>query len=239
MRATPEHTPHTENCLICGQELVYAAEAVNLDCAYCGKSHLTDVYCTGGHYVCDACHRRDAVSVLRKVLATAATDTPLELLELVMRHPQVPMHGPEHHAMVPAVLMAAARHAGHEVSESTMEEAIRRGSDVPGGWCGSHGSCGAGIGVGIAVSLLTGATPLTGAPRGLAGEATAFVLGRMVDGYPRCCKRASRNAVNAGVEFIRDRLDIPLKTGGPVVCLDAARNRECVRKLCPYYDPDA
>jgi len=239
MSMTPGDTPHTENCLICGRELVYAEETVSLNCAYCNQSQTTDVYCAGGHYVCDACHRRDAITVLRDVLSTAATDTPLTLLELVMHHPRVPMHGPEHHAMVPAVLVAAAHHAGHEVAEGTLEKAIRRGSDVPGGWCGSHGSCGAGIGVGIAVSLLTGATPLTGAPRGLAGEATAFVLGRLADGYPRCCKRASRTAVIAGVEFIRERLGIPLNQGGPVACHDAARNRECVLRQCPYYASDA
>jgi hypothetical protein len=230
--------PHTENCLICGRELIYAAEATSLNCAYCGKGRLTDVYCAGGHYVCDDCHRHDAITVLRDVLSAAATDNPLQLLELVMRHPRVPMHGPEHHAIVPAVLVAAARHAGHEVGETTLEKAIRRGSEIPGGWCGSHGSCGAGIGVGIAVSLLTGATPLTGIPRGLAGEATAFVLGRLTDGFPRCCKRASRTAVTAGVEFIRERLGIPLTAGGPVPCRDMARNRECVLAECPYYAPD-
>ena len=42
---------------------------------------------------------------------------------------------------------------------------------VPGGWCGSHGACGAGVGVGIAISALTEATPLTGKTRALANEA--------------------------------------------------------------------
>jgi hypothetical protein len=34
-------------------------------------------------------------------------------LEQVMAHPLVPMHGPEHHAMVPAVIIAAVRNAGY------------------------------------------------------------------------------------------------------------------------------
>ena len=112
-----------------------------------------------------------------------------------MAHPSVPMHGPEHHAIVPAAIIAAVRNTGYPVPEGAIEKAIERASKVPGGWCGLYGDCGAAVGVGIAVSVLTNATPLTGKERTLALGATSFALSRMLDSQPRCCKRASRTAV--------------------------------------------
>jgi hypothetical protein len=85
----------------------------------------------------------------------------LAILEKVMAHPSVPMHGPEHHIMVPCVIIAAVRNAGYTVPEGAIEKALERASKVPGGWCGLYGDCGAAVGVGIAVSVLTNATPLT------------------------------------------------------------------------------
>jgi hypothetical protein len=166
---------------------------------------------------------------------TASTD-PVAILEKVMAHPSVPMHGPEHHAMVPAIIVAAVKNAGYPVPDGAIEQALERGSKVPGGWCGFYGVCGGAIGVGTAVSVLTGATPLTGETRALANEATVFALGKMIDGGPRCCKRASRRALEAAVEFLKKRMDIKLDLGQKIKCQYVKRNHECVRKACPYYD---
>ncbi len=225
-----------ENCGVCGKPLVYGTMVVIKHCDFCGQEQATMIYCPEGHYVCDACHSRAALDVLRDVLnATASTD-PLEILEKVMAHPSVPMHGPEHHAMVPAIIVAAVKNASYPVPEGAIEKALERGSKVPGGWCGFYGACGAGIGVGTAVSVITGATPLTGKTRGLANEATAFALGEMVDGGPRCCKRASRQALEAAVTFLKKKMDIQLNLNGKIKCRYVNRNRECIKEACPYYD---
>jgi hypothetical protein len=122
------------------------------------------------------------------------------------------------------------------VPEGAVEKALERGSKVPGGWCGFYGVCGAAIGVGTAVSVLTGATPLTGKARTLANEATIFALERMLDGGPRCCKRASRTAIEAAVEFLKTRMDIHLNIDEKVKCRYTDRNRECIKEACSYYD---
>jgi hypothetical protein len=224
-----------ENCGVCGQPLVYGTEEVKRKCVFCGKEYSALIYCPEGHYVCDACHGRAAVDILRDELKKTTSKNPAEILEKVMAHPSVPMHGPEHHAMVPAIIVAAAKNAGCPVPEGAVEKAIERGSKVPGGWCGFYGACGAGIGVGIAVSVLTGATPLTGKTRGLANEATSFALGKMVDGGERCCKRAGRNALNAAVEFLDTKMDIKLSPGDKVECRYVKRNKECIGKECAYF----
>ena len=91
------------------------------------------------------------------------------------------------------------------------------------------------MGVGIAVSVLTEATPLTGPARKLANEATSLALNNMLDGGPRCCKRASRKAVETAVDFLKKRLDIVLESDTNTACRYVERNRECILEECSYY----
>lgn len=225
----------TENCGVCGRELTYGTEETPVKCYFCGESHSALIYCPEGHYVCDTCHSHKALDALREVLNTTTSTNPSEILEKVMSHPSLPMHGPEHHAIVPAVIVAAVKNAGYSVPEGAVEKAIERGAKFPGGWCGFYGACGAAIGVGITVSVLTGATPLTGKPRTLANEAASFALSRMLDGGPRCCKRASRQALEAAMEFLEKRMDIKLASGEGITCRYVDRNRECIREECAYF----
>jgi hypothetical protein len=229
--------PSTVNCGVCGQPLVYATAPKEMTCAACGRKGSTSIYCPAGHYVCDACHGKAALEVLRQVVAATRSTDPAAILEQVMAHPSVNMHGPEHHAMVPAVIIAAVRNAGYSVPEDAIEKAIERGSKIPGGWCGLYGDCGAEVGVGIAVSVLTRATPLTGPARSLAIGATSLALAKSVDGQPRCCKRASRTAVETAVEFLARNLDLVLPRAEKVRCAYPARNAQCAREKCPYYVP--
>ncbi len=226
-----------DNCGVCGHPLVYGTKEVKMTCSYCGTESGTMIYCPEGHFVCNECHEREALDILREVLNSTTSNAPLDILELIMAHDSVPMHGPEHHAMVPAIIVAAVKNAGYPVPEGAVEKAISRGSKVPGGWCGSHGACGAAIGVGTAVSVLTEATPLTGKPRGLANEATAYTLNSMIDGAPRCCKRASRKAIEAAIGFLHDRMGITLEKGEEIACTYTDRNRECIFQDCSYYAP--
>jgi hypothetical protein len=127
------------------------------------------------------------------------------------------------------------RNTGYPVPEGAIEKAIERASKVPGGWCGLYGDCGAAVGIGIAVSVLTNATPLTGKERSLALGATSFAMARMLDGQSRCCKRASRVAVEAAVEYLRDKLEINLVQGKKISCAYTVRNQQCAKQECPYY----
>ncbi len=223
------------NCGVCGTPLVYQTEPVTRSCVFCRQTYSTQIYCPAGHYICDSCHSREAIEVLKQVLGSSTSTSPLEIMELVMQHPAVPMHGPEHHVILPAAIVTAVRNAGYSVPQEALEITLTRGAKVPGGWCGYFGACGAGIGVGIAVSALTGATPLTGKTRSLANEATSFALARIADGYPRCCKRAGRQALAAAIEFLRDKLDIVIDPTRPSRCIYYQRNRECPKEECPYY----
>ncbi len=224
------------DCGVCGRPLVYAADSVVRACDLCGAEKTTMIFCPDGHFVCDACHGAATSEVVRRVLATTTLRDPAAILEQLMALPGLPLHGPEHHAIVPGVVVAAARNAGAAVPDGALESALERAAKVPGGWCGYYGACGAAIGVGVAVSVLTGATPLKGEQRSLALDATSRALARMVDDQPRCCKRASRIAVEAAVEYLRDRLAIDLPAGDHERCAYSARNAQCAREQCPFFD---
>ena len=223
------------NCGVCARPLVYATESVTKTCAICGKEEKTNIYCPSGHYVCDSCHSKAAIEVLKNVLARSKSTNPAEIMEQVMAHPSVPMHGPEHHVIVPAVIIAAIRNAGYPVPEGAIDKALERASKVPGGWCGLYGDCGAAVGIGIAVSVLTNATPLTGKERGLALGATALALSKLLDDQPRCCKRSSRIAVEAAVNYLEDKLGIKLGQPKLIPCAYTIRNQQCAKGECPYY----
>jgi hypothetical protein len=226
-----------EHCGVCGTPLKYGTKEITQTCAFCDDEFRSSIYCPKGHYICDACHSLSALDILREILGKKDSTCPSEILEEVMARPTVPTHGPEHHAMVPAILVRAAENAGYPVPGGAVNKAIERGIRIPGGWCGSHGVCGAAIGVGIAVSVLTGATPLTGETRALANEATTFILGKMADDGPRCCKRASRKALESAVEFLDAKMDIHLSIGEAVACTYSTRNKECILTECPYFKP--
>jgi hypothetical protein len=224
-----------ENCGVCGKPLVYGTEEVKKRCDFCGREFPAQIYCPEGHYVCDACHSKSALEILHEVLSATNSADPFEILEKVMAHPAVPMHGPEHHAILPAVIVTAVKNAGYPVPEGAVEKAIERGAKVPGGWCGFYGACGGGLGVGIAVSVLTEATPLKGPQRSLAIAATSKALGNIVDNGPRCCKRAVRKGLEAAIEFLDQNMNIKLKTVKTRGCRYIARNKECTLRDCPYF----
>lgn len=228
--------PSVDGCIVCGAALTYSTSALAQVCSLCGREGLSPISCPNGHFVCDTCHAATAMDPISLELMTTTLSDPSAILEQILALPTLPMHGPEHHAIVPGVLIAAARNAGVSLPDGALGKAMKRAANVPGGWCGYYGTCGAAVGVGVAISIMTEATPLKGEERSLALAGTSFTLARMVDDQPRCCKRASRVAVAAAVDFLRDKRAIELPKGHAVRCTFSARNRECPREqgVCPY-----
>lgn len=224
-------------CLTCGAELVYRAAASPVTCAFCGTAGTSPVACAGGHFVCDACHAAPAREVIeRACLASDSTD-PISLATGLMRHPSLKLHGPEHHLLVPAVLLTAWANARGEGAGKPrlLAEARRRSDGVAGGSCGFQGACGAGVGVGIFASIASGATPLAKASWGVANRATGralTVIGQL--GGPRCCKRTSWLALLTGIRVAGESLGVELSGRGPA-CEWNEVNAECLGDPCPFH----
>lgn len=93
---------------------------------------------------------------------TSTSTDPLEIFENVASRPFVRMHGPEHHVLDGACLLATYRNAGGQIDlSSALEDLLLRGSMMPAAMCGKWGVCGAASSVGAALSLIEGTGPVS------------------------------------------------------------------------------
>lgn len=203
----------SDKCEICGKPLIYATKSEDyrdLNCEFCAKSFDTNIYCTDGHYICDSCHSKGPIEIIEKICEESNIKDPFVLADLIMKHPNFKVYGPEHHVLTPAVILTALKNNqikkpdGSEISLFDIKEAIRRASKIPGGWCGFYGSCGAGMGSGVAMSIFTGATPSTDYPRTLANQITSRSLNKIADNLEHCCKRSVRISIIETLKFLKE-----------------------------------
>lgn len=121
-------------CLICGEDLVYVQDyvdgaAVRMKCVYCGKEVATRVLCLNNHYICDECHVKGVLGFVEEACQKSSLLHPVELAVDIYNLPSVHMHGPEHHSIVPAVLVAAyCNKLCLLPKDRLVREAIERGS---------------------------------------------------------------------------------------------------------------
>lgn len=230
-----------EACLICGEPLVYYETAREMTCVRCGGTFRSNAACEAGHYVCDACHGKQAVENILSYCAGCSLRDPIAIAKALMADPFVHMHGPEHHVLVGAALLTAYRNSGGAVDlEPALAELARRGEQVPGGACGFWGCCGAAVSAGIFFSVAAGATPMAGESWGLANRATAAALQAIGEiGGPRCCKRDAFTAILRAADLCRQELGVSMDTPEKVVCGFFPRNRECLGPRCPYHPAEA
>lgn len=223
-----------EECLICGAPLEFLDEDIEMECAICRTKQCSKTRCINGHYVCDECHTKGIDSIFGVCLGTESRN-PVEIIQKMMRLPFCHMHGPEHHIMVGAALLTAYKNAGGDIDlPSALTEMKNRGQRVPGGACGFWGACGAGVSSGMFVSIISGSTPLSGEPFGLANRMTAKSLEAIGSvGGPRCCKRDSFLSILSAVEFVKEHFGIEMDKPD-VICDFSARNNQCIGKRCPF-----
>jgi DNA-directed RNA polymerase subunit RPC12/RpoP len=228
-------------CLICGAPLEYLDKEEEMTCSICGKNFLSNAKCTKGHFVCDECHASPSFSVIRYVcLHTASTD-PFVIADEIMHSDTVHMHGPEHHIIVGAALLAAYKNAGGELDLPTALISMEhRGKMLPGGFCGLAGTCGAAVSTGMFLSIALKTNPLSGKNWGLGNLLTGECLIKIGSiGGPRCCKRDTYIAMQTTVEFVAKHLGINMTMPEKIVCEYSGRNQECLLEECPFHPMNA
>ncbi len=223
-------------CLVCGAPLRYLPEETPQTCFFCGAVLAAVACCEAGHFVCDACHTRSAEAFLEHICtATTKTDM-IDLLQEIRQHPAIPLHGPEHHIMVPGIILATYRNLGGRVPPSMLQTALRRGKTVPGGSCAFTGGCGAALGVGIAFSLLLGASPVKARERGQVQQIVQSVIQAQAEiAAARCCQRDSWLALRKAAALSQAVLPITLQADVPLPCRQTSLNRECLGPDCPLW----
>lgn len=232
---------HKTGCLVCGGELVYHGTFESRKCFYCKQSYESNSACAAGHYVCDSCHSLSATNLIQQFCSSSELTDPLQMAVILMQHPAVKMHGPEHHFLVPAVLLAAYYNLKGDSArkKDKIVEAEKRAKHVLGGFCGSHGDCGAAVGTGIFLSLVTDATPLSVDSWRLSNMMTARALMSIaLHGGPRCCKRNTYLAIMEAAQFLKENLNVQMDISSEIQCQFSPLNKECLKEECRFYPKD-
>ncbi len=234
--AAPLNFQTGRDCLVCGEPLVYFESETRMNCHACGKIHQTPVCCRNEHFVCDDCHQAPALTAIRKNCTETGETDMIRLLDHIRRQPGINLHGPEHHAMVPGIILATYRNLGGQVNRSDILKAVNQGSRVPGGTCGLWGACGAAIGVGIGFSILLQSTPLQGKARQQVMQACSRILAGLGEiPAPRCCQRETWLALKEASRLSERFLPLALQADFTLKCRQYEINRECVRRQCPLW----
>jgi hypothetical protein len=154
----------------------------------------------------------------------------------IRKHPAIPIHGPEHHSLVPAVILTTYKNNGGKLETKDIHTGIQRGSTIAGGACSFLGVCGAAVGVGIAFSLIRKANPYMGEERQFVQQITAKVLVE-ISKYkaPRCCQRDCWIALQKAIELTKDMPNVTLTTSETLRCRQFALNKECIGNECPIW----
>jgi len=220
-------------CFYCGKDLVYSDKAEEIACFYCGTTFSTNAKCNDGHYVCDKCHSLAANDIIEEYCSASTSTDPYDIAISVMKHPAVKMHGPEHHFLVPAVLLSVhynkIQNSSEKIKKITL--ARKRAETVPGGSCGFYGTCGAAVGTGIFMSIISNATPISREEWQKANKLTAESLLTIAEhGGPRCCKRDTFLAIDTVIKNLNWDND------GVAKCEFSHLNNECLQEDCLYFE---
>jgi len=200
-------------------------------------THYSNACCEGGHYICDTCHGQAGFLTITEYVTNTISANPVNIAMEMMKDSNINMHGPEHHYLVAAALLAAYKNAGGQVDfTKTLQIIAQRAKNVPGGICGLWGSCGAAISSGIFISAITGATPLSVEEWALANKITSCALAVISEnGGPRCCKRNSFLAIYQAAEFVKKNFGHNLELPNRVECEFSRRNEQCRGNKCLFF----
>jgi len=228
---------HDTDCLICGHPLIYDLKLVARTCMICGKEEDSNASCESGHFICDTCHGADAMDLIEAICLSYSGTNAIELAQELMQMKNIKMHGPEHHFLVPAVLLTVYYNQGHQhdLLQGKLGQAKKRAQKILGGFCGYYGTCGAAVGSGLAISLITDTTPLSTDTWKLCNMMTAKSLTRVAKyNGPRCCKRDTYLSLIEGIQFLMNEFKVKLPIQ-EISCIFHKNNRECLKNECKFH----
>lgn len=222
-------------CKICGQELSEKREVAT--CTYCGAVEEADYICPAGHYICEDCRLATQSEITERVCLRSIITDPVEMANLIMKHPSFNQYGVEHHELVAPVVLASIRNLGlASISEGRLKAAIKRSGRIPYGSCGTTGTCGAAVSAGVAIGILTGSNYMKDRERNLTLLTTSKALTAVTMlGGPRCCKYSTYVSIAAAWKTAREDLKFNL----PILkvrCGFQGRLKDCHLNHCQYYE---
>jgi hypothetical protein len=223
--------------MCCGSQILYLEQDLEKACYYCGNMSPANAVCEKGHFVCDNCHSGDAVDVVKHICLTTRETDMIDLMNTIRSHPSIPLHGPEHHFMLPGVMVSTYRNLGGNVNHQDITTAIDRGKSVPGGTCAFWGACGAPLGAGIAFGIMIKSNPIKPVERQIVQKITGKIIDKLGTlRASRCCQRETWTSLKMVALFSKEFLPIPLRAEGSTRCFQKKFNKECPGKPLPFFN---
>ncbi|MBS3761688.1 MAG: methyltransferase domain-containing protein [Planctomycetes bacterium] len=226
----------SSGCMVCGAPLEYLDRNRDEECYFCGETHPANAVCEGDHFVCDSCHREDALKVIERICLRSDETDLIVLFKKIRRHSALPVHGPEHHSLVPAVIVTAFRNAGGRIDDGDIRTAVERGATIAGGACAFLGACGGATGAAAGMAIILGANPVKGTERQLVQRITMQLLEKISDfEAARCCQRDCWLSLQRVAEISEQMLPLGLTAEAPLECEQYRQNKECIGRKCPLW----
>lgn len=202
-----------------------------MNCIVCGKSSESSF--------CSTCVALEYTELIKAYCLNSRSVNPVEMAQEIMSHPQFPVAGQAHHPLIAAVLVAAFRNAGGNAGPEKIEEAIKRGNSIPGGFCAGFGADAAAIACGIAVSLLKGNTINAehAIGRSIAHALTGEGMLAIANNFDnRCCKRSVYSMLELATNYFARTMGTSLEPPKErVKCLFTEKNKLCNGVTCKYF----
>ena len=227
-------------CMICHDNMIFLNTPEDSECFYCHETFGIQIKCANGHYICDKCHNMTANDLISTHCVKSNLENPFELAVNLMKNPKIKMHGPEHHFLVPAVLLAAFynKKKAYEEKENKINQARKKAEKIPDDICCSHGNCRTAIGSGIFIGLITDTTPLSKSTyeKKLSNLITSKSL-YYIANYkgPPCCKRNSFLAIQEAVTILNEVFGMTMQLIRDMQCEFSDINDMCGKNECLFY----
>ncbi|WP_346356276.1 DUF5714 domain-containing protein [Azotosporobacter soli] len=240
----PQQNDGSGRCQICGTTLQYGSAQSPVVCRVCGLQEVANVVCTSGHYVCEGCHEQEYYSLLAGYALTLTSQDPMAIAESLLRETMLLQNGNEHYALPVVALLTALKNYGaiplpggevRSIDEEDIREGIRRVRQIPPCACAYLGACGAGLGVGIVVSILFHAHCEQDIERSLTMRASQTAVAAIANsGGPACCKQSVRTAVLVGSQLLKEMLRVYLPLSRSKCFFQAANHAGCKGARCSF-----
>lgn len=160
---------------------------------------------------------------------------PYKIFHSIANNDHIRMHGPEHHVLDGACILAAFYNAGGKINlHESLIRLMNEGLRMPGGVCGLWGVCGAVTSIGAALAIIDGTGPLSSEDWSSHMEYTSSALSELSKtGGPRCCKRDAFISMKEAVKYIFKNYEVVLDISD-IKCDFSALNNQCIGERCPF-----
>jgi len=226
--------------MVCCSTLEYLDQAQSLTCTYCGKTEHGHIRCPQGHYICDVCHNKDSMKIIEDMAFSTNLKDPVEISELMISHPALPMLGCQHAYIAAGALLAAMKNEGsRKITNEDIKEVFKRVErQAMGGYCGLTGVCGIAPAIGACFSVLLGSKCGKDVEQKITMEAVTRVS-RVITNLtgPSCCKAYVRASLSVSINLLKERLQmvLPVNDLSGSCTYSSKHPHGCRENKCPYF----